>query len=118
MIFVNKHSNIAPILLFSFMVALTACSAQRKSAKKEPEKPINYLEQGFVQAKVTFLQLDGCSYMLQLTNEEALEPSQNLPEEFKKNDLAVWLKYKLNKNGMSVCMAGKMVDVIDIKLRE
>ena len=59
-------------------------------------------------------ELDGCTFLLELPDGTKLEPT-NLPDAFKKHNLAVKIKYIPNKEVVSICMAGKMITITDIK---
>lgn len=105
----NKLKQIVLILL----VVLTAsCSKKVAGLKSFPEET----KEGYIKATVVNLTLDGCSWMLQLEDGKKLEPV-NLKEEFKKDKLNVWIQYQVKKGGMSVCMAGEVITISDIKLR-
>jgi hypothetical protein len=41
----------------------------------------------------------------------------NLPEEFEKDQLPVWIKFQYKKGAVGVCMSGRIVNLLDIKLR-
>lgn len=100
-----KHIGLtAALLLF-----ICAC----KSKEKQPA--VDYAQQGYTKATVRDYQLDGCRYMIFLDETRKLEPDA-LPEDMKRDSLAVWVKYQSDPR-MSVCMAGEPVKIIDIKKR-
>ncbi|MES2286305.1 MAG: hypothetical protein V4547_11505 [Bacteroidota bacterium] len=70
-------------------------------------------QNGFVKATIINYALDGCNFMLQLEDGKKLEPV-NLSEEFRKDNIKVWIKYQHYK-GTSICMAGEMVTVTAIE---
>lgn len=113
----NKLKNSA--LLFSFLVfilSLQSCFlfADAKSTNTV-NTPDTHTQDGFIKATVINYELDGCKFMLQLTDGKKLEPV-NLPDEFKKDKYNVWIKYQHYK-GSSICMAGQMVTITAIEKR-
>jgi len=78
----------------------------------------DFEKEGYEKAIVIYYELDACKYLLQLYNEKKLEPTPALAPEFQKDQLMVWVKYVDKKDGMSVCMAGKMVEISDIQIRK
>lgn len=110
-------------IIFSLFVLhssffLAACCGKKKAiAQSSKEIKRDFENEGYIKATVIFYEVSGCEYVLKLEDEKKLEPS-NLAADYKKDQLAVWLKYISKKGGMSVCMAGQMVDIIDIQLRK
>ena len=106
------------LILSSFFVAACHC---KKKASAAAEAPVSQSEDfskiGYTKATVINYEVDGCHFLLQLEDGKKLEPSK-LADEFKKDKLAVWIKYTLQKNAMSICMAGQMVELSDIQLRK
>ena len=85
---------------------------QEKSKKEVSSKKTNQNKE--MEATVIDLRgLDGCSFLLQVHNQERLEPI-NLPEEMKVNGLAVMVTYEYHQ-GASICMAGKMIKITHIR---
>lgn len=110
----NKHKHIHLIILSLLLTVLfPSCHITEHPMQKEQRLAEN---SGFEAASVSDLKgLDGCRYVLKLETGEVLEPGP-LPDEFKKDNLLVWIKYKV-REGSSICMAGKMVTIMEIKLR-
>jgi hypothetical protein len=52
-----------------------------------------------------------------LSDGKKLQP-YNLSDEFKKDQLTVWVKYVPKKNVFNSCMAGQVVELSDIQLRK
>ncbi|MCE9538942.1 MAG: hypothetical protein K8R85_06965 [Bacteroidetes bacterium] len=111
----NKLNNIA-LLFFSlvFISMLQSCFLFPgvKSTHTAPDQD-THEQNGFVKATIINYTFDGCSFMLQLGDGKKLEPV-NLPVEFRKDNIKVWIKYQHYK-GTSICMAGEMVTVIAIE---
>lgn len=78
---------------------------------------MDFAAEGYLKATVIYYEVDACKYVLQLEDAKKLEPV-NLKEEFKKDQLPVWIKYLPKKNTVSICMAGTIVELTDIQLRK
>lgn len=104
---------ISPLFLILFAaVSITSCC--KKAAAPEPD----YAALGYKKAVVINYALDGCVWMLEMEDKSKKEP-KNLPEEFRVENKNVWVKYSpAKKGGMSICMAGEMVEIEDIKARK
>ncbi len=59
--------------------------------------------------------LDGCGYLLQKADSTLLEPV-NLPSDFSVDQMHVQVSYHELSERMSVCMAGKIIQITEIKL--
>lgn len=59
--------------------------------------------------------LDGCGYLLQKADNTLLEPV-NLPSDFSVDQIQVKVSYQELSDRMSVCMAGKIIQITEIKL--
>ena len=114
-------STIFPICIGSVFISSCHCKKKAVEVYFSPDGTVqvsrNFEKEGYSKATVISYELDGCTYMLQLDNEQKLEPA-NLAAEFKKDKLAVWIKYSPKKNAASVCMAGQIVEISDIQLRK
>ena len=74
-----------------------------------------YVKNGFKSAVVIDNSgLDGCGFMILLEDKAKLQPV-SLPEEFKKHQLPVWIKFQYKKGAVGVCMSGRIVNLLDIK---
>ncbi len=115
-----KKLFLCAFLILSFSFLLTSCHCKKKTAASQnnpSEVMRNFSEEGYTKAVVINYEIDGCNYLLQIAEQKKLEPT-NLPQEFKKDKLDVWIKYVPKKGGMSICMAGQMIDITDIQLRK
>ncbi len=75
-------------------------------------------ERGFLSATVIKYEIDGCSWLIELKDGKRLQPMA-FKEEFKKDELKVWIKFSYRKKGeVGICMAGTMVDVTEIEIRK
>mgnify|MGYP001589060402 CR=1 FL=1 len=110
----NKPKNIVLIVCAAAIILfMNSCKCKEPAAASIQR---NYTSEGFTKAIVIKYEVDGCVWMIQSENGEKFEPS-NLPEEFRKDQLPVWLKYQFQKAGVSNCMAGKMVLISEIAKR-
>jgi hypothetical protein len=105
----NKHTKLLLIVILALSFA--ACGA-----KKATSSDTDMEAQGFVKAMVIKYDVDGCGYMLELTDKSRLEPDGMQPD-FQKDSMKVWIKYKTVPDRMSVCMAGATIDLLEIKKR-
>ena len=102
----------------SVLVILAALGASMSCQPKG--RQTDYAKEGYVKAKVIKYEVESCGYLLELADEQKskLAPDK-LPEELKKDNQAVWLKYTpVKKQMMGTCMAGTQVQVVDIKKRK
>ncbi len=115
-----KKLLLSILLLTSISFLVASCHCKKKAAADTvtPEVKRDFEAEGYVKAMVIYYDLDACRYLLVLTNEKKLEPSAELPTAFQNDKLTVWLKYAPKKGGVSVCMAGQMVDIADIQIRK
>ena len=93
-------------IFFLMLLLIISCSGQKQTSsvnpKGTPAKVIDYRE------------LDGCEFLLELGDGTKLQPV-NLDSQFKKDKLEVlitWKKY----DGVSICMAGEMIELTSITL--
>jgi len=76
----------------------------------------NFRQEGYTEATIKNMTgLDGCSFMLTLSNGKELEPN-NLENAFKQEELKVWVKYT-PVNFASICMAGQTIHIVAIEKR-
>ena len=122
-----KKVIVFSLLLLPFSFLISSCHSKKKAAAETPVTPEvkrDFEAEGYTKATVIFFELDACRYLLELPHEpngpdvmKRLEPAV-LAEEFKKDQLAVWVKYTVKKGAMSACQAGPVVDIADIQLRK
>ena len=99
-----KPTTLLIILLFLFA----------SSCHKEDSKPPDGYQEVTLK---NFTGLDGCGFLFVLKDNKRLEPcnSNGFSIEFKEGK-KYWLKYELaTSNCYSICMAGDLVTIIDIK---
>lgn len=112
----NKLKNITLIIVgLTIISAIQSCHVNVKPVPEVRKEPVpSYI--GFTKATIINYTVDGCTWMIELEDGKKLEPI-NLKDEFKKNNLKVWIQYKHYEN-FSFCMAGEMVTITAIELRE
>lgn len=107
------------LCVFISTISIVSCCCQNKAVSatdttKKQETP-DYEKAGYVRATVIKYEVDGCGYLLQLGSGKKLE-ALNLPEELKQEKKEVWIKYELDRNAASICMAGDIVKLTDHKV--
>ena len=120
-------------LFFFFLLSFSSCCSKKKPVttasavteiKDSQVSQRDFEKEGYIKATIVASEVSACQYLLQLepvpNGPEVLvrlEPT-NLQEEFKKDQLAVWIKYALKKGAVSTCMAGPIVELSDIQIRK
>ncbi len=99
------------VLIFS------GCSTQKHLPQSvSANTPIrDYAAEGYIQATVTLYDVDGCKWLITLSDGKRLIPSPVLAEGFARDGLKVWLKYSLKKGAVGTCMAGAIVEITAIE---
>jgi len=116
-----KSSSISVVLLLCLTLSCSKKSAPTSKAKDETTEQktveLDYEKEKFIRATVVDMSgLDGCTFLLKLEDGKKLEPL-NLDQAYKKDGLAVWIRYVDSKGSVSICMAGKMVKLIALEKR-
>ena len=98
----------------AFLLFTGKVNAQEKKHK------VNYEKEGYVKAFVIKYNVASCGFIIELNDKEKTKLTPyKLPEEFKKDKEKVWIKYSFVKTQIpSTCMAGKQVELEDIKKRK
>ena len=109
-----KHIK-AIILNLALLSIMPSCKTTNNLPIVVIEEPVSPYA-SYTKAIVIKYSLDGCNWMLQLEDGKKLEP-RNLKDEFKKENLKVWVTYQ-TFNDYSFCMAGDIINIEDIALRE
>ena len=94
-----------------FIFLLCTGSLTLAAQKKQPH--VNYAKEGYVKAKVIKYEVESCGYLLQLGDKKKtkLAPDK-LPDDFKKHNMKVWVKYvPVKKPMMGTCMAGQQSEI-------
>lgn len=86
------------------MFLLISCSGQKPATPSA--------QQGTPAKVIDYRELDGCEYLLELRDGTKLQPV-NLDSRFKKDKLEVLITWK-KFDGVSICMAGIMVELTSI----
>ena len=111
-----KLNNIKLIIIgLLALTSLQSCKLFIKPATIVSQK-VAPIHNEYTKATIINYTIDGCSWMIRLEDGKLLEPI-NLKDEFKKENLKVWIQYKHYEN-FSFCMSGEMVTITAIELRE
>lgn len=113
------------LALFFFVVYLASCSHKVATTDsgnaKSTEQSIpstDYEKDGYVTAYVMDMRaLDGCDHLLVLESGKKLQPLK-LADEYKEDNLKVWIKYSVAKGMVGICMSGTMVNLTAIEKRQ
>jgi hypothetical protein len=106
--------RIISTLIIAFSFITIKVNAQEKKQK------INYEKEGYVKAEVIDYKVDGCRFLIELSDKAKTKITPDkLDEAFKKDKEKIWIKYSLVKKQLpSTCMAGKQAEVVDIQKRK
>ncbi len=103
-----------------FLSAFLICSCSKKntgSLQQNPPADAPVKDSKMIEATVVdYSNLDGCRFLLELSNGEKLQP-ENLPSEFEKDKMKVMIKYHAT-NKPNICMAGKTAYLDFIKAKK
>jgi hypothetical protein len=111
----GKKNNASTLLLFVFLTFFTSCFLF--PGDHHHPAAVKRMWDGYKKAEVINYAVDGCSWMIKLEDGTKLQPL-DLQQEFKKNNLKVWIKYEVKKGNPGVCMAGEMITINAIELRK
>ena len=90
------------------LLAITSCTTQ----KSQNDATANLQETHTFGTITNKTQLDGCSYVITLSNNTVLEPL-NLDSLFMQDGLNVYFQYK-KSNAMTICMSGQPITLLEI----
>lgn len=100
------------LLLVLFFV-LQGCNLRKEVVSKN--EIVNPIDASFIFVTVVDKHsLDGCTFVLMKKDSTYLEPI-NLADSLKVNGEKLFVKYHLKKNSFSICMAGLVVELDEIK---
>ncbi len=63
---------------------------------------------------IDYSEVDGCEYLLELSDGKKLQPI-NLTDEYKRKGLKLFITYKFH-DGVGICMAGRMVSLTSVSM--
>lgn len=109
------------IILAISILFCCACKVQKNQANNTSasvRKEAQFIKDGFDKGMINYHpeNKEACQWFIKLDNGKLLEPL-DLPQEFKKDSLKVWLKY-MDQKRPSRCMEAMPVGISDIKLRK
>lgn len=105
-------------ILFILLVVLASCKTQSTRPEVSLEKDaMQKLKFKAVTVK-DFKGLDGCSFLIvpDDSSENKME-AVNLADSLKIPELKLWIRYHDAVDHMSICMAGKMIIIDEVKFR-
>lgn len=94
------------LMVVLLSVLILSCAGQKPSETTT----------GIPATVIDYSELDGCRFLLELQDGRKLEPV-NLEKKYMKHGIKVLITWK-NTEGMSICMAGTMVEITSIRLAE
>ncbi len=97
------------------LVCFESCSTGKNASTGTTTTASSNKDDGRVSATVMKYEVDGCTWLLVLESGEKLATQTLLPLEFAQDGLKVIIKYENLKDGLSTCMAGKMIKLVEIK---
>ena len=98
-----RNKFIAFLVLITLFIS--ACNRHQGALVKDIPKP----EGSIPVTVIDFSELDGCKYLLEMEDGTKLEPV-NLDEAYMIDGLKLYITFKYH-DGMSVCMAGRMIQI-------
>jgi hypothetical protein len=113
----KKIKSISIISLCLVLLVLAACKTKKEVIVQEDIEPIIEMPEGYEAMIVKdYHELDACGFLLMNTDSIYFEPIQMDPV-FYQNNLKVFVKYQVSKNQMSICMKGRKIDLLDMKVQ-
>jgi hypothetical protein len=114
-----RKTPLIAILLSTLSLGLSLSSCSNESSyidqafkhKASPEQGLSELVSGTIIDKTG---LAGCKYMIELSDGTLLEPI-NLDAELKEAGTIVDFRFRRARGYMSICMAGPLVELFDVK---
>ena len=104
------------IALLAIAAVIFSCHHVKEAVSDKADPKYDYAGNGYVKGFITNVQLDGCTWMIQLDSAgKRIEPNE-IPPAYQQDSLLIWVKYK-PEDRMSICMAGQTVSIIDIRKR-
>ncbi|HRC32062.1 MAG TPA: hypothetical protein PK736_01320 [Bacteroidia bacterium] len=119
----EKYKNLIFVFAFAFAGGWQCGDTKEATKSSVPAETkiapnIETVAAGYMNAKVVDLTgLDGCKFVLELEGGKQLVPT-NLKPEFCRADIEVSVKYFVPKGAVNTCMAGTIIEITDIKIRE
>ena len=108
---------------FTALTMLTACpgkneTEQQTTTEASTKQTMEPIKQDWLQVKVVDMRgLDGCRFLLELENGKRLQ-AINLSPEHQKTGLKLRITYKMAEGYMGICMAGDMVELVNVEVIE
>ena len=114
---VIKIKRLQLVVVLVGAIFITSCAGKKDVVKSQASSVSIHVPEGYVSMKVVdYSGLDGCGFLLQQNDSLFFEPL-HLDSNMRMNDLKVFVQYKLAKNQMGICMRGKKIEILDIKVQ-
>ncbi len=107
---------IALFMVLLLMAASCKCGKQGVVYEDKVSSPL-IPEDMQLMVVVDSRDLDGCNFLLRAEDSTYYDPG-TLSSEFCVDGMKVYVKYRLAKNSMSICMRGKQIILSEIKRAE
>ncbi|MBK9637826.1 MAG: hypothetical protein IPO63_08400 [Bacteroidetes bacterium] len=99
------------------LLLVASCKTKKNTIIQEETEPVIEVPEGYEAMIVKdYHELESCGFLLMNADSIYYEPIQ-LDPIFYQNNLKVFVKYQISKNQMSICMKGKKIDLLDIKVQ-
>ncbi len=96
---------------------VASCKTKKESVLQEEAEPVIEVPLGYEAMIVKdYHELEACGFLLMNADSIYFEPNLLDPAYFQ-NNLKVFVKYQDSKNQMSICMKGRKIDLLDIKVQ-
>jgi hypothetical protein len=96
---------------------VASCKTKKESIIQDEVEPVIEVPVGYEAMIVKdYHELEACGFLLMNADSIYFEPILLDPAYFQ-NNLKVFVKYQDSKNQMSICMKGRKIDLLDIKVQ-
>ncbi|MFN0187263.1 MAG: hypothetical protein ACKVQV_01025 [Bacteroidia bacterium] len=114
----DKKNESIPLIFFCLVLLwVAACKTKKEVIVQEDIEPVIEVPEGYEAMIIKdYHELDACGFLLMNADSIFFEPIQ-LDPVFYQNNLKVFVKYQVSKNQMSICMKGRKIDLLDIKVQ-
>lgn len=114
----DKKIKYLQLISFCLLLLLMgSCKTNKEAIVQEDIEPVIEVPAGYEAMIVKdFHELEACGFILMNADSVYFEP-MHLDPTYYQNNLKVFVKYQVSKNQMSICMKGRKIDLLDIKLQ-
>ena len=114
----DKKIKYIQLITFCLVLLLVAsCKTKKETILPEEVEIVIEAPEGYEAMIVKdYHELEACGFLLMNADSIYFEPILLDPAYFQ-NNLKVFVKYQDSKNQMSICMKGRKIDLLDIKVQ-